>query len=687
MLRLKPSSNLRIASVAFLLILLFSVLIIQFYRIQIVEGEEWARKASRQHYFIIDEPFIRGTFYSNTALKKGCPEIPQKLVLDIEKYHLYIDPESIPEKYKEDIAEQLVKKLFISNQDKSKFQAHFFQKSRSRKLKMWLDKEEQQQILDWWKPYARAKRIPRNALFFVQDFQRSYPFGKLLGQVLHTVQSNKDETTGQAIPTGGLELYFNRYLMGKPGKRRLMRSPSNSLEIGELLVAPQNGADVYLTINHCLQAIAEEELERGVKACKAKSGWAIMMDPYTGAILALAQYPFFSPSESQVFFNDPQQIKNTTLKAVIEANEPGSVMKPVTIALALNANEELKRKGQKPIFDPEAKMATSNSSFPGRKNLKDTHLHYFLNMDMAIQRSSNIYVARLADQITARLGAEWYKKSLHEIFGFGEKTGLEVPSESAGLVPTPGKKHPNGTLEWSVPTPYSLAMGHNIQITTLQLARAYAVLANGGYLVQPTIVRKIVRKNNAGQETMILDQSLGSPFQRGKKVLDEKVVKKIVNALRFTTKPGGTARKGDIHGYTEAGKSGTAQKIINGKYSDFEYCSSFAGFTPVGDCSFVLVVTMDEPEYGYIPGVGKNHHGGTCAAPVFREIAKRSLEYLGIAPDDPYGYPAGDPRCDPARAIWMPETHKLQEMYEKWNIPANSISKSKTTLHEAKKTN
>ena len=174
---------------------------------------------------------------------------------------------------------------------------------------MWLDEETHRSVLQWWQGFAREHKIPRNALFFVKDYQRSYPYGKLLGQVLHTIQNQKDEKTDQALPTGGLELYFNSYLQGKNGKRRLMRSPRNSLETGEVIAYPEHGADIYLTINPYLQAIAEEEIERGVKKSKGKAGWAAMMDPRTGEILALAQYPSFTPPDYQNYFNDPHLIE------------------------------------------------------------------------------------------------------------------------------------------------------------------------------------------------------------------------------------------------------------------------------------------------------------------------------------------------------------------------------------------
>lgn len=665
---IKDPDRKRLILISIVLFGFFALLIAQFYRIQIIEGERWSREARGQHFFIVKEPGQRGTFISNTSVKKGHPELPQRFVIDVEKFHLYIDPESITEKNKNYVASHLMGMLNLSVAEQMGFRKHVYRKCRSRKLAMWLDRESRDAILDWWFPYAREHKLPRNALFFVSDYQRSYPFGKLLGQVLHTIQNNKDEVTQQAIPTGGLELQFDSYLRGKQGKRRLMRSPRNSFETGEIIASPEHGANIYLTINHCLQAIAEEEIAKGVKKYKAKAGWAVMMDPRSGEILALAQYPFFYPPEYQYYFNDPRMTEHSRVKAITDANEPGSIMKPVTLTIGLMANEVLRKKGEKPLFSPSEKMPTSNSRFPGRsKPLVDTHFHKFLNMEMALQKSSNIYMARLVESMVARLGKEWYRQALQDIFGFGKKTGIELPAESNGVLPTPGKKHPNGTFEWSVPTPFSMAIGHNLQMSSMQLVRAYAVYANGGYLVEPTLLRKIVKTQADGNQKILLDHTTRDVLGTAPRVLSPEIVKAIVSAMKYVTKPGGTASKGDIWGYTEAGKTSTAKKIVNGAYSETQYVATFVGFTPVVNPAFVLLVCMDEPEYGYIPGVGKNHNGGCCTALLFREIATRSLEYLGITPDDPYGYPRGDPRCDREKADWMPEIRRLQEIYETWN--------------------
>ncbi len=653
----------RLLWVGIFIFTLFSLLIAQFFVIQIVDGKKWASQAYKQHFFQIKEPFIRGGFYSNPTIKKGHPLQSMHFVIDVPKYHLFADPESIPSQFKKEISDHLSVILNLSFEDVNQ---QLNKQSRSRKLAMWLDKEMHQSVSQWWHSFSKPHKIARNALFFVKDYQRSYPFGKLLGQVIHTIRNQKDELTGNAQPTGGLELYFNQFLQGKNGKRRLMRSPRNALETGEVITYPENGSDIYLTINPFLQAIAEEEIEKGVKKSKGKSGWVGMMDPYTGEVLALAQYPFFYPPDYQTYFNDPSLIEHTKVKAITDANEPGSVFKPFTAAIAMKANKELALKGEKELFSPDEKIPTGNGHFPGRrKPIFDTTCHPYLNMDMAIQKSSNIYTGRLAERIIARMGNHWFRKHI-EMFGFGQKTSIQLPAESAGVLPRPGKLHPNGVLEWSIPTPFSLAMGYNMQVTTMQLMRAYSILANGGYLVKPTLIRCIVKKNECGKEQVIMDNTCIDKDQFPQ-VMDSDILKRVLRSMRFVTKPGGTAVRADVPGYTEVGKTSTTKKIVNGAYSETKYCATFAGFTPVEHPAFVVVISIDEPEYGYIPGVGKNHNGGNCTGQVFRGIAKRALEFLGIPPDDPFGYPYGDPRSDPKKEAWMDETRKLLELYNKWN--------------------
>lgn len=647
---------------------LFCLLIIQFYRIQIVEGEKWTKKALAQHQLTLKEPFQRGTFYSNTALKQGHPEPLRALVSDVPKFHLFVDPRSIPIPLKKEVARKICSILSLKAADEDKVSYQLAKNSRSRKVLMWMSREKRNALEAWWFDYAKAHKLPRNAIYFVQDFKRSYPFGKLLGQVLHTVREDRDPKTKQQIPTGGLELVLDKHLQGSEGKRVLFRSPRHPLDTGTLVKAAEDGADVYTTINHYIQAIAEEEIEKAVKKAGAKSGWAIMMDPRTGQIYAWAQYPFFDPSQYKSYFNDAKLLEHTKVKGITDPYEPGSTMKPITMAICLLANEELKKRGKPPLFNPKEKFATSNGYFPGRSSpIRDTKLHHYLNMEMAIQKSSNIYMARMVQRVIDTLGSQWYRDAMHDIFGFGVKTGIELTSETAGLLPTPGKKHANGALEWSVPTPFSLSFGHNLLVSSLQMLRSYAILCNGGFEVQPTLIKKVVKKTVDGTENILVDNTDEQRVQSFRRLLPEHIASEMVRVMKYVTKPGGSAPRADIRGYTEGGKTATSEKIVNGTYSRKDHISTFIGFAPAKNPRFVMLIAIDEPEHKFIPGVGKNHMGGACAAPAFGEIGTRTLQYLGVEPDDPYGYPVGDPRRDSEKADFVKESEALQKLYMEWN--------------------
>ncbi len=637
--------------------MLFTVLIVQFYKIQIFEHQKWVGVARGQHQTVVKEPFKRGVFYSNTAVKAGHIEDKQPLVIDVLAYHVHIDPYLIPDSCKKEMCEKLCELLHLPPD----IEGHFYKKSRYRRVASMISPQEKEGVEGFWSEYAKKKRLPKNALYFVKDYQRSYPFGKMLGQVLHTVRAERDDKTHQAIPTGGLEVVFNKYLKGEEGSKVILRSPRYEIDGDFMENPPKDGADVYLTINHILQAITEEELAKGIKKVGGKGGWAVMMNPFSGEIYAMAHYPFFDPSHYSDYYNDPKRLEETRIKAITDCFEPGSTTKAITIAIALKANQELIAAGKRPIFSPTEMMRCDNNMFPGRTQpLKDVRkTHKFLNMQMAIQKSSNVYPARLMQRVVETLGPSWYRDQLVNVFGYGEKTGIELPYENPGLVPTPGKKYANGTYEWSLPTPYSLAIGYNLLVNSVQIARAFSVFANGGYLVKPTLLRKIVSKDG-----VILDNTNGSVKR---KVLDEAIVSEVVTAMKFSTKPGGSAALGDIPGFTEAGKTSTSEKLIKGQYSKSQHFSTFVGFAPLEKPEFVLFVGVDEPEKKFIPGFGTTHFGGKCAAPIFREISKRSLEYLGAHPDDSFGYPKGDPRSCVEKADWIKEVRRLNELYEKYN--------------------
>ncbi len=617
----------RLLVLGLFLFFLFSLLLGQFYKIQVIEGQKWAKQAKGQHQFIIQEPFMRGSFYAGAFSKKKGLFEEQILVMDVPRFHLYIDPDSLPLEQKEVIFEKILSFFPLKGEQKNTLKENFYKKSRSRKIIKWIEAEEKKKVLKWWEVFCKEQKIPKKALYFQLDYKRSYPFGFSLGQLLHTVQEEKEGKTFQAFPTGGLEMQFHPFLQGHLGKRIGYRSSRHALEMGPILSFAENGADVYLTINHYLQAICEEELKKGVEDAEAKGGWVFMMQPHTGEVLASAQYPFFHPEEYKRYYNDPDLLEHTKIKAVCELFEPGSIMKPLTLAVCLQGSFFYQEKFHEPLFTPEEKIATLDGSFPKtRFRLKDGRPRKYMNFHMALQKSGNIYLGKVVQRILENIGEKWYREAFIHIFGLGKKTQIEVPSEEEGKIPKPGRLHPNKRPEWSVPTPYSMAIGHNLLVNTAQMAAAFATLANGGFKIRPTLVRKIAK----GKE-LIWENPLFS--QEKERVLHKKVVEEVCKGLLLTTQLGGTSPRADIELYTVLGKSGTSEKVEKGQYSQEKYIASFVGFAPEEDPEFVLAVVLDEPKKKWIPQAGKNYHGGVSAAPIFRKIAGRSLLYLGVSPE------------------------------------------------------
>ncbi|MBM3202196.1 MAG: penicillin-binding protein 2, partial [Chlamydiae bacterium] len=229
--------------VAFGVFSLYALLVLRFFELQIIEHDKWSKLARMQHQTVIKEPCKRGVFYSNTSIKEGHIESPQPFVIDVPKYHLFIDPDMLDPKAKSEMVAFLSDKLGISSTEQAAFKEHFFKKSRSRKISSWISLEQQSLIDKWWKSFSKSYKMPSNALYFVQDYRRSYPFGKLLGQVLHTVREERDPETGKFLPTGGLELVFDKQLSGTEGKRVLLRSPRHAFDTDQIIQAPEDGQD------------------------------------------------------------------------------------------------------------------------------------------------------------------------------------------------------------------------------------------------------------------------------------------------------------------------------------------------------------------------------------------------------------------------------------------------------------
>lgn len=641
----------RLLILALFLLILFCAIIAQFYRVQIVEGRGWQTKASAQHEMTVIEPFKRGRFFTTSCLKQPHVKRNLPLVFDLKSHHLYADPFHLPPRCQERLAKELAFFLSLNQEGRARIFRQLKKKSRSQKLKAHLTKEMRGKIEKWWRLFASKEKLSLRALYWVEDYHRSYPYGALLGAVLGAVQGERDLLTRQNVPTGGLEWVFDEQLKGKAGKHRLRRSPRQALETKKGETLAEHGKDIYLTIDPYIQAIAEEEIKVAVEKVKAKGGWAVMININSGEIYALAQYPSFDPSRYRSYYNDPL-FNYTEVKAATDCFEPGSTFKPLNFAIALLANRECLKRGERALFNPAEMMVCHPGIFPGRKKqLFDVGgPHFFLNLPLAVQKSSCVYVAEVTKRVINHFGAAWYRKQLVDLFKLTKKTGVELPGEAVGFLP-----HPRKRGQWSAATPCSLSMGYNVLVNTFQLLRAHAILLTGKEL-SLTLIKKIGSDGEGASR---------SPIER-KPLIDPAISRELIDALKLTTKLGGTSLRAAIPGYSAAGKSGTAEKVIDGRYAKQCHFASFIGFTPADRPQFLLFIGIDEPIYR-LPGIGRVCFGGFCAAPAFKQIMQRTLDYLGVAPDDPYGYLPGDPRSDLTKAVGFKESNWQRELYKQWN--------------------
>jgi cell division protein FtsI (penicillin-binding protein 3) len=360
---------------------------------------------------------------------------------------------------------------------------------------------------------------------------------------------------------------------------------------------PKTGNDVILTIDEVIQHIADRELERAVTTARAKGGVCIVMDPGTGELLALSvATPYGRPAFNP---NEPQRYKSGEWRnrGVTDAFEPGSIFKVVLAAAAL----------EEKVVHPLEKIDCSAGSIKiADRVINDAHRNGVLTFTDVIADSSNVGTIKVA----LRLGKERYAKYI-AAFGFGRKTGVDLPGEIPGLL--------KDNRQWSGVSLGEIAIGQEIGVTPIQVAAAYGVLANGGMLMKPYLVSQIVDQGG-GPGKKFAPQAVG-------RAITKETCDKVAQMLRRVV-GSGTGQQAKPVGYTAAGKTGTAQKIDHrtGLYSKKEYVSSFVGFVPAMSPKLVILVMVDTPE-GDI-------YGGTVAAPVFRAVAEQSLAYLQVAPDD-----------------------------------------------------
>ncbi|MGQ0678066.1 MAG: peptidoglycan D,D-transpeptidase FtsI family protein [Actinomycetota bacterium] len=431
----------------------------------------------------------------------------------------------------------------------------------------------------------QVEALDIEGISLMSEAKRFYPSGSLASQVVGYVG---DEHTG----LGGLEQRYDDVLQGKPGQRVMERDPlGRPIASGESrLDEPVKGRDLLLTIDRQIQHEAEAALQRALQNWHAKGGSVIVMDPRTGDILAMANAPTFDAN--RLTPADAEFRKN---RAVTDIYEPGSVSKLVTAAAALETG----------VTSPGEPMRVADTLKIGAKTFKDSHQHPVQTLSFAevIQTSSNVGTIKVAE----RLG----KASLHDYltrFGYGQKSGLNFPGESSGMLSKPEN--------WWATSLGTISIGQGVAVTPLQMAKAYAAVANGGMEAKPRLVKATV--DSSGKLHPI-------PLEAPRRVIQRSTAETLNEILIGVTEGDrGTGKTAAISGYRVAGKTGTAQKPKDGSAGYSGYVASFMGYAPADDPKLVVAVILDDPT----PFLA-----GSTAAVTFKEVMQFSLRRAGATPN------------------------------------------------------
>jgi len=422
----------------------------------------------------------------------------------------------------------------------------------------------------------RVNELRIAGLFQNREYRRYYPGGEVMAHMLGFTGASD---TGQE----GIELAFQSTLAGKSGSRRVIKDRMGQIvEDMESIREAQNGRDLALALDAKLQNLAFSQLKLAVETNKARAGAIVVLDAKTGEVLALANLPTYNPNNRSRLSG--AQLRN---RVITDTFEPGSTLKPFTVALAMELGK----------ITPESMIATASGSFAiGKATIHDAHRFGDMSVTQVIQRSSNVGAAKIALGLPA--AAMW---RMFDQVGFGSAPRLGFPGEAGGKL--------RAYQTWRPIEQATMAYGHGISVSLLQLARAYTIFARDGELMPLSLLR--------------VDAPLA-----GRQVISPETARKLRDMLELAVQPGGTAPKARVMGYRVAGKTGTAHKEENGGYAAHKYVSSFVGFAPVSDPRLVIAVMLDEPSAG-------QYYGGAVAAPVFSAVMGGALRMLGVPPDAP----------------------------------------------------
>ncbi len=554
--------QLRIRFFGALFVLAFMLVVGRAYYLQVVIAPDLHGRADQQRQRVIKLAPQRGSILD----RNGDP-----LALSLDAQSLYADPVLVRDP--QQVAAKLAKPLGIKESELVK---QLSSKRRFVWLKRKLDPQVAKQI--------QQLRIP--GLQFVTEHKRYYPLASVAAHVVGFTGLD---------PKGleGVELEYDQQLQGEPGlllSERDARGRGLATE-GQSVQGGLPGMSLQLTLDRSLQYIAEKELARVVKETKAIGGTLVVMEPASGKVLAMASQPDYNPNLPGNY-----RASKRRNRAVCDMFEPGSTFKPFLLAGVLE--ERIVRLNQK--------IDCENGRFTvGGKTIRDHARYKKLTLQEMLKFSSNIGFAKLGKA----LERERFYSYISD-FGFGSPTGIDLPGESGGLVRSPSR--------WFEIDLAAISFGQGLSVTPIQITAAMAAIANGGLLMEPYLVERVI-----DAEGQTVQRNLPQVKRR---VISEETARRVREMMVTVTEAGGTGTRAALPGYRVAGKTGTAQKVdpVTGGYSPDKRVSSFIGFVPADNPALVISVTVDEPE-------GKAY-GGLVAAPVFARVASQSLNYLNLLP-------------------------------------------------------
>ncbi len=553
------SANRRVRLLLAVFVLAFAITFARAAWLQVVRAGSFGRLATNQQSEVVTVPAARGTIYDRGGVQ---------LAIGVQASTVYADPRLVRDPRKEaETAARILRldpnELYSALADRTRGFVYVKRKADP----------------------ARAARLARMRLpgfGFYPEERRFYPQSALAAQVLGYAGVDNQGLAG-------LELSLNNVLAGRPGRERIVKDASGEVIDTIQSQAEHDGRDVYLTLDHTIQANVQAVLKQTVARWHAKSATAIVLDPHTGAVLAMAVSPSFDANSYPLVWREFQRNR-----AVTDTYEPGSTFKLVTVGAVLADH----------LVTPLTRFVLPYSIHVADRVIHDAEPRGTETMTVAqiLSRSSNVGAITLAKRLGQRRLAQWISR-----FGYGKPTGIDYPGESPGIV-LPEKR-------WSGSTIGNVPIGQGIAVTPIQMASAYAAIANRGVWVRPHLV------DHVGDGRSVVS--------RRRRIVSRRVAAQVLGMLKNVVLDG-TGTLAAVPGYQVAGKTGTAAKVDPDRtYSTSRYVASFIGIVPASRPRLVILVSVDEPQ-GAI-------WGGVVAAPAFSQIAQFDLQYLdgGITPDAP----------------------------------------------------